>query len=354
MSQVCITTAMTTTPPVTVVSYGMSSLSLVTMAPSLMGLPTMLGQHDVILSPSLTPKCSGSALGLAFVPQQQTPSSMPLQAYANYAMTYPQAGFFVRVEHPTVLYIICLVPVLVSAFYFQVPYWMPYSPLGPHPLGFAPLQPLGVYPWQACVQPGDGHWPTPGMHRVDAPSTTWNRGEPYATGSAVPQPFHLYDGAYSFGGLAESPIPPPSLHGGKWSSFPGLVPSNDMFNSESAIGIKPGDYGVVIGYQVDEFAHTWSAEWFVAHSHIYPGFSGKLSLLTHFPWYQVVRIILFWTRLLLTLNKAWIPSSLILLRHQYWTLPGMRLMPLHLQFLVDFFTWLVLFLIIINCSLLLA
>ena len=40
---------MTTTPPVTVVSSGMSSLSLVTMAPSSMGLPTMLGQHDVVL-----------------------------------------------------------------------------------------------------------------------------------------------------------------------------------------------------------------------------------------------------------------------------------------------------------------
>ena len=36
-----------TTPPVTVVSFGMSSLSSVTMAPSLMGLPTKLGHHDV-------------------------------------------------------------------------------------------------------------------------------------------------------------------------------------------------------------------------------------------------------------------------------------------------------------------
>ena len=27
----------------------------------------------------------------------------------------------------------------------------------------------------------------------------------------------------------------------------------------------------------------WSAEQFVAHSHIYPGFTGKLSSLTHFP-----------------------------------------------------------------------
>ena len=52
MSQVSIITAMTTTPPVPVVSSGMSSISSVTVAPSLMGLPTMLGQHDVVLPPT--------------------------------------------------------------------------------------------------------------------------------------------------------------------------------------------------------------------------------------------------------------------------------------------------------------
>ena len=41
MSQVSTTTATTTTPPVTVVSSGMSSISSVTVAPSLMGLPTL-------------------------------------------------------------------------------------------------------------------------------------------------------------------------------------------------------------------------------------------------------------------------------------------------------------------------
>ena len=84
--------------------------------------------------------------------------------------------FLFRVEPPTILYIICLVSVLVSAFYFQVPCWIPYSPLRAQILGFAPLQPLGVYPWQAYVQPGDGHWPTAGMHKVAATSTTLSRG----------------------------------------------------------------------------------------------------------------------------------------------------------------------------------
>ena len=53
---------------------------------------------------------------------------------------------------------------------------MLYSPIGAQPLGFAPLQPFGVYPWQAYMQPGDGHWSTPGMHRVVAPYAILGRG----------------------------------------------------------------------------------------------------------------------------------------------------------------------------------
>ena len=49
------------------------------------------------------------------------------------------------------------------------------------------------------------------------------------------------------------------------------------------VGIKPGDSGMVIGYQFDEFTPIWSAEWFVALSHIYPGLTGIVSSLTHFP-----------------------------------------------------------------------
>ena len=158
---------------------------------------------------------------------------------------------------------------------------MPYSPMGAQPLGFAPWQPFGVYPWQAYVQPGDGHWSTPGMHRVAAPSATLGRGEPSATHLAVPK---LIGGVYSLGGSIESHlIPLPSLHDGEGSSFPGLVPSDDVVNSDSVMGIKPGDSGVVIRYQFDEFTCSWSAEQFVACSHIYPGFTGKVSSLTHFP-----------------------------------------------------------------------
>ena len=156
------------------------------MAPSLMGHPATLGQREVVQPPPLMPRGSGGVIGLASVLQQQPPSLMPLLAYANYAMGSPQVGFFFRVEPPTVLYIICLVSVLVSAFYFQVPSWMLYSPIGAQTLGFAPLQPFGVYSWQIYVQPGDGHWSMSGMHRVAAPSATLSRGEPSATQSSVP------------------------------------------------------------------------------------------------------------------------------------------------------------------------
>ena len=133
-------------------------------------------------------------------------------------------------------------------------------PYGGSAIRVVPLQPFGVYPWQAYVQPGDSHWSTPGMHRVAAPSATWSRGEPSTTQLAVPQPSHLYGGTYSHGGSAESHlIPPSSIHDGKESSFPGLVPTDDMVNSEPVVSIKPFNSGVVIGYWVDEFTNTCSA-----------------------------------------------------------------------------------------------
>ena len=56
-----------------------------------------------------------------------------------------------------------------------------------------------------------------------------------------------------------------------------------MVNSESVVGITPGDSGVMIGYQVDGFTYIWSAEQFVANLHIYPKFVGKVSSHKHFP-----------------------------------------------------------------------
>ena len=82
----------------TVVCSGTSFLLMaVTMAPFLMGLQAMLGQHDVILPPLLILRDSGGVVGLTPVTQQQPQPQMPLQAYANYAMGPPQVSFSFRV-----------------------------------------------------------------------------------------------------------------------------------------------------------------------------------------------------------------------------------------------------------------
>ena len=133
-----------------------------------MGLPATSGQHDVLL----TPRHPGDVVGLATVPQHQPLSQMPLQANASYAMGPPQVGFLSELSLlPFCIFICFLVCSGVYAFCFQAPCWMLYSHIGAQTLGFAPLQPFEAYPWQAYVQPGDGHQPTPGMHRVIAPST---------------------------------------------------------------------------------------------------------------------------------------------------------------------------------------
>ena len=96
-----------------------------------------------------------------------------------------------------------------------------------------------------------------------APSIASGRG-PYATQSAVLQPFQPNGEAYSSGVLAEShPIPLPSLHSVA-GSFTCLFPPGDTVDSELVVGMKPCHFGVVIGYQIDEFTCTWSAQHFVA------------------------------------------------------------------------------------------
>ena len=224
--------------------------------------------------------------------------------------------------------------------------------MGAQLLGFAPWQPFGVYPWQAYVQPGDGHRSTSGMHRVAAPTATLGRVEPSATHSAVPQPI---GGVYSLGGSIESHlIPPPSLHAGEGSSFLGLVPSDDAVDPDSVMAVKPGDSGVVIGYQVDEFTRTWSAEQFVACSHIYPGFTGKVSSLTHFPLEPGCEDYAFLDQAVADFKQGLDSILTDSLETLDLDTSCRSLMPLHLQSLQGFFTRLVPFLITLSHSLLLA
>ena len=48
------------------------------------------------------------------------------------------------------------------------------------------------------------------------------------------------------------------------------------------VGIKAGDFGVVIASQVDEFTCSWFVEHLAAWSQIYPGFTIKVLTLTEF------------------------------------------------------------------------
>ena len=150
------------------------------------------------------------------------------------------------------------------------------------PLGFAFPQPFRAYQWQGYLHPGDGMMPKWGMHQVPAPSYVSSRRNLMLLSELSPAiPISWW--GIQLGARKNWLIPPHSLHVEEGSSFPALVPPNDTVDPESVVDMKSGDSGVVIGYQVDEFTHTWSAECFVAQSHIYPSFMGKVSSLTHFP-----------------------------------------------------------------------
>ena len=184
-----------------------------------------------------------------------------------------------------------------------------------------------------------------------APSATLGRVEPSATHSAVPQPI---GGVYGLGDSIEShPIPLPSLYDGEGSSFPCYMPSDDAVNSDSVMGIKPGDSSVVIGYQVDEFTCTWSAKQFVACSHIYPGFTGKVSSLTHFPLEPGCEGYAFLDQAVADFEQGLDSILTDSLETPKLILPWRSLIQLHLQSLLGFSTQLVPFLIIPSNSLLL-
>ena len=61
------------------------------------------------------------------------------------------------------------------------------------------------------------------------------------------------------------------------------APPNDTDVSKCEAAIKHADSDVAIAYQVNGFTCTRLAQCFIAQSHIYPGFMGEVSTLTHFP-----------------------------------------------------------------------
>ena len=88
---------------------------------------------------------------------------------------------------------------------------------------------------------------------MTAPSTALSRGSLLLLNQLSSSHSNYMVRHTALGAWQSHPIPPPSLHDGERSSFLGLVPSNDTVDSESLVGTKPGDSGVVIGYQFHEF-----------------------------------------------------------------------------------------------------
>ena len=93
---------------------------------------------------------------------------------------------------------------MVFAFWFQVPVWLSFSPMGPQPLvsTTATLQGIpmiGIY--------ASWHWSMAHAKSMlsSTSCTAVSRGEHTATQTALLQPFNQYGGAYIYGGLAESP-----------------------------------------------------------------------------------------------------------------------------------------------------
>ena len=241
-----------------------------------------LGQYDVVLTPQLILRDTmRGAVGLTTVLQpQHSQSQMPSQAYGNYVMGYPRGSFLFQswAFHSFIM-------LYVGAFYgfdfcFQVPMWLPCSPMGAELLGFAVLHLWGEYPLQAYVPSHDG--PCQEYTKLLFLPLLWVGGASCTSFSWLPA-IPLYIGAY--------------------------IPPSDTVNSESVMSVKSGDSGVVTGYWVDEFTHTWSVDCFVAWSLIYSGLTGKVSTLPTSSLNQVLRITAFWTKQLKTLSMVLILSS---------------------------------------------
>ena len=126
-----------------------------------------------------------------------------------------------------------------------------------------------------------------------------------------------------------------------------LVWPNKTGNSES-YGHQTWQSGVVIVYQVYEFTHTWSAEYFVSQSHIYCGFTGNVSTLTLIPFEPGCKDNLFLDQTVADVAKSWFHPPWLELDASFYE-PDVMASSVSLGFLHS-----VPFVIILNHSLLLA
>ena len=135
---------------------------------------------------------------------QQPQSHMPSQAFANCAMVSPQVSFCFRVEPPSDSCVMCLVFVVVFVFCFQVPMWLPCSPVGLNYLGLQHSNTFGL-PWEQYVPPGDGLWLKTGVLQVTASPTALSRGASFYSSCCLPTIVGIWWVIQLWGGLVESP-----------------------------------------------------------------------------------------------------------------------------------------------------
>ena len=95
------TTAPTTTPPITVVSSGLSSVSSVSVAPSLTGFPV---SHGVVPPPPLMPRSSGGVFGSVFYAAAADSIFNASSGLCQLCYGFSTGRFFLffRVEPPTI------------------------------------------------------------------------------------------------------------------------------------------------------------------------------------------------------------------------------------------------------------
>ena len=273
MSQVTVTT---TTPPVTVV-YSRATLITMTVMLAVTSEHQMtLGQHDVVLLPQLILKHTvrGSGGHTTMLQQQKPLCQMPSQTYANYAIGPLQVSFSFRFEPPTDSIYHMLVSVMVFAFHFQIPVSLKCSLMEALLLGFAPshllnipLASIYVSRWWSVIHTRST------LSGCSSHYFEWGRAS-YCLFSCHPAIPSIWLGIQLRGLGRESPNPPAFPTWWRALLYPDSALPDDMVSSESVVGIKLGNSGVVIEYQVDKLTCTWLAEHFITSSHIYPGFLG--------------------------------------------------------------------------------
>ena len=191
---ICPVTATTTIPPVTVVCSRTSPITMtITMVPT-SGLSNI---RSPWCGSATTVDAKGYSKGFCLPCHcAAAATTWVLDASAGICQlchgSSPCDFLSFRVEHPLIHYVICW---CFSDVYFLLSGSSVAALFtnGTHLLGFVMLQSFIVYHWQAYVPPDDSLWPMSVVHWVTASSGE----EVHATHSAVPQPFHLYDWAYS-------------------------------------------------------------------------------------------------------------------------------------------------------------